>query len=142
MENKQINFCGYFDSKSIANGFLIPVYSDEEDNYFFQELSNDESIITGFSTLKLDSYKTDTVTFIDNSLPSKIGGESYIVVKNGETTKYGMYSEISEYIYSEIESGNISSDALIRNANRIFKKSKEPIRVINDHIATVMNIKK
>jgi hypothetical protein len=138
--DKLIKFCGYFDSSVIYSGFLIPVYTDSE-SFYFHKISED-SKITDFTKIDMDSYKNDSISPIDEYLPAKVGGESYIVVKSKNKIKFGKYSEMADHLYSEIETGSIDSKVLIDNIKKNIKKEELNIRVINDHIASVMNIKK
>lgn len=128
METKKILY-GYIDNIHIANGFLIPIYCNSSDEYYFHELKSDNKttdykFIKTFKKFENDSYKTDKVTKIKFDSLKKVivdeNDEPYFVVKVNNSIYWDSYSGILSFLAQEIIENKITSKTLINTAQKIF----------------------
>lgn len=92
---------GYVADSATSVGILIPLFGVGED-YFFQELSDDNKTITGFSKINpeaLSKRKSDLVNIKKGGIV-KVGGESIVVVKDEEKILYGTYSSVVKQMHT------------------------------------------
>lgn len=120
-----IKLLGYFDSPSIATGFLVPVYVSLDGQHFTHILSADLKKIERFAEFSVQQYQHDQKnlkTDLDPDLNKDVkeGDSSFFVFKARNKIIAGFYRQFIEQIASLIADDEIKSSKYIDKLLRDF----------------------